>query len=195
MSPRDVLTKGASLLEPVLTPHSFSFVFREEGRGSGGVFAVGEFVRDERRLELHYRWSLGLVTYHVGAAHVSHAGYMEELGVRQFAAYPGFSDDPLDGFRHLAGDLARFAADFLIGDGAVVIRAARREQTEVDAKSRALMAGYVGDDQKREEAKQKFDARDWSGAISLLESLQYPDQMDASDQRRLEIARRRASAS
>ena len=192
MSPRETLMKGASLLEPVLGPHGFSFVFREEGRGSGGVFAVGDFVRGDRRLEIHLRHSVGLVSYHLGAAQVSHGGYMEELGVRPRAAYPGFSDDPLDGFRHLADDLERFAEDFLAGDGALVLRAAERERERNEARSRELMAGYTGDVERREQAKQKFDAGDWAGAIRLLESLRYPDQMDASDQRRLEIAKRHA---
>lgn len=55
MSPRDVPTKGALLIEPVLKPHKFSFVFRDEGRGAGGFFATGDFIRDDRRLELHFR--------------------------------------------------------------------------------------------------------------------------------------------
>lgn len=44
MNPRDLLIEGASILEPVLAPHKFRFKFREAGRGSGGVFAWGEFV-------------------------------------------------------------------------------------------------------------------------------------------------------
>jgi len=54
MSPRDTLTKGALLLEPALKPHRFSFSFREEGQGSGGHFATGDFIRGDRRLELHF---------------------------------------------------------------------------------------------------------------------------------------------
>jgi len=133
MSPRELLTRGVALLEPVLRPHGFSFVFREEGQSSGGSFAAGDFVRANRRLELHFRHSLGLVTYHVGTARVSHSGYMEELGVRQRAAYPGFSADPLDAFRDLASDLERFADSFLSDDGAVVVRAAERERMRAGA--------------------------------------------------------------
>ena len=40
---------------------------------------------------------------------------MRLLGVADQAAYPGFSDDPLDGFRHLRSDLERFAEPFLTG--------------------------------------------------------------------------------
>jgi hypothetical protein len=194
MPPRETLTKGASLLRSVLSPNGFAFAFRKEGEGAGGFFAVGEFVRGDRRLELHFRQSLGLVIYHVGTFHASHDAYMKELGVRDRAAYPGFSEDPLDGFRHLAHDLERFAEDFRVGDGVVVVRAARREHAETESRSRILMAGYVGDDRKRQEAKLKFDARDWQGAVTLLESLQYPDLMDAPDRRRLQIARQRGGA-
>ena len=133
ISPREILTQGVSLIEPVLRPHGFSYAFREEGPSSGGNFAVGDFVRGDRRLELHFRHSLGLVTYHVGTAQVSHSGYMEELGVRRQAAYPGFSKDPLDAFRDLAADLERFADSFLAGDGSVVVRAAERERTRTGA--------------------------------------------------------------
>jgi hypothetical protein len=195
MSPRDMLTKGALLLERALKPHRYSFLFREDGQGSGGHFATGDFIRGDRRLELHFRQSLGLVAYHVGDACVSHAGYMEELGVRERSAYPGFSDEPLDGFRHLADDIERFGEDFLMGDGAIVIRAAAREKALNESKSRALEAGYAGDNRVRAEAKRRFDARDWKSVVSLLDSLQYPEQMDAADRRRLEIARRRAVAS
>jgi hypothetical protein len=187
--------EGVSILEPVLTPHGFVFEFREEGRGAGGLFARGEFVSGDRRLELHFRYSLGLVTYHVGANQVSHAAYMDELGVRSQASYAGFSDAPMDGFRHLASDLERFASDFLLGDGSIAIRAAKADDSRSELENRASMAGYVGDARKREEARRRFQAQDWKGVVVLLESLQFPDQMDRSDERRLELARRRAATS
>ena len=187
--------EGVSILEPVLTPLGFVFEFREEGRGSGGFFAWGEFVSGDRRLELHFRHSLGLVTYHVGAHRVSHDAYMDELGVRRQAAYPGYSDAPLEGFQNLASDLQRFAGDFLSGDGSIVIRAAKTERSRSGSDGRALMAGYVGDVEKREEARRRFQRQDWKGVVMLLESLEFPDQMDRSDERRLELARRRVNAS
>lgn len=64
MTPREVLERGVAILDSVLAPAGFRFVLREEGRGSGGDFAWGEYVRGERRLELHYRYSLGNVVYH-----------------------------------------------------------------------------------------------------------------------------------
>jgi hypothetical protein len=40
---------------------------------------------------------------------------MRALGCRKESAYPGFSADPLDGFRRLASDLERFGDEFLKG--------------------------------------------------------------------------------
>lgn len=195
MTPREAMLQGAALLEPVLAPHGFAFVLTSEGRGSGGDFACGEFVRGDRRLELHVRQSLGMVSYHVRDASVSHQAYMNELGRRADAAYPGFSDDPLAGFRHLGSDLQRFAHDFIIGDAGVVLRAAAGQRPVDASRTKAHMAGAVGDVSARAAAKLKFDASDWQGALALLEALKYPEQMDAADRRRLEIARHRAGAS
>jgi hypothetical protein len=55
------------------------------------------------------------VTYHVGSAKLSHADYIHALKAKN--QYPGFPDDPLDGFRHLLHDLENYAADFLDGAG------------------------------------------------------------------------------
>ena len=79
------------ILEPVLSPHGFRFEFRDAGKGAGGFFAWGEFVRRDRRLELHYRLSLGLVMYHALGKKVSHEAYMRELGRWENHRYPGFS--------------------------------------------------------------------------------------------------------
>jgi hypothetical protein len=61
MTPREILLRGKEELDPLLTPQGFYFEFRSEGPSSGGPFAWGEFVRGDRRLELHFRDSLGLV--------------------------------------------------------------------------------------------------------------------------------------
>ena len=114
--PSEVLQVGREILDPVFDPHGFRFEPGEFGTGSGGPFASGSYVRAGRRLEVHVRHSLGLVTYHVGALALPHEDLMRALvppGER--AAYPGFSNDPLDGFRHLRADLDRFGQPFLAG--------------------------------------------------------------------------------
>ena len=119
---RDVLGQGAEILRPTLEPHGFAFRIERAERSSGGPFAQGAFISRQKRLELHYRWSLGLVSYHVGRRSLSHDDYMRSLRVKRDAEYPGFSDEPLDAFRHLASDLVKFCQDFVRGDGAQIRR-------------------------------------------------------------------------
>ncbi|MGA2222638.1 MAG: hypothetical protein ABSH21_12850 [Verrucomicrobiia bacterium] len=88
------------------------------GSSSGGAFAHGEFVRGDRKLELHFRWSLGLVTYHIGAQKLAHEDYMRALLGRSSAShYPGFSDDALATFEALRQDLVEHCSDFVSGTG------------------------------------------------------------------------------
>lgn len=115
----EALTAGVQLLTPLMESHGFEFVPLASGKSSGGWSASGEFRRERggqlRRLELHFRHSLGLVTYHVDGTKLSHSDYMHALKAKN--QYPGFSDDPLDGFRHLLHDLEQYAGDFLDGPG------------------------------------------------------------------------------
>ena len=114
--PTDVLRAGCEILDVVLVPHGFQFALRDAAQSSGGHFAWGDYVRGDRRLELHFRWSLGLVMYHLGDAQVSHVGYVRTVhGVAGGNAYPGFSDDALDGFRHLRHELETYGHTFLRG--------------------------------------------------------------------------------
>jgi hypothetical protein len=109
-----VLEAGAAVLSPVLSPAGFTFELTHQGTSSGDYFATGRFTRGAQYLELHVRHSLGLVTYGWDEAAISHADYLRGLGVT--GAYPGYSDDPADGFRHLAQDLAGPLSGFRDGD-------------------------------------------------------------------------------
>lgn len=114
---QDLLETGRTLVAPALEPHGFTWAPRESGTGSGGSFASGSFVREDRSLELHYRASLGLVTYRLGWFSMTHDDYMRHSGHRASARYPGFPSDPLAAFQDLAYDLAHFAKDFTSGPG------------------------------------------------------------------------------
>lgn len=134
-NPKKILEDGRSFLDPVLAGHGYSWSPGKPGIGSGGRFAFGEYVRGNRRLEIHFRYTLGLVSYHVGSEKVDHQSYMRALlGPGGDNLYPGISIDPLDGFRHLAHDLNRFCITFLEGSdaefGAIVRKAAEESQLQ-----------------------------------------------------------------
>src|SRR6266851_3186058 len=115
--PSDILREGLTVLDPMLRAHSFSFAEGQAGPSSGGPFASGVYVNGHRRLEIHFRHSLGLVTYHFDGRSVDHECYMRAvLGDAGGNRYPGFSEDPLSAFKNLAYDLESFAAGFLNGD-------------------------------------------------------------------------------
>ena len=192
IDPRAILREGCKILDPVMKRHGFTFVEGQAGQGSGGYFATGNYVRDDRQLELHFRYSLGLVAYHLGSQKVSHESYMREvLGSAGGNLYPGFSDDPLDGFRHLAHDLDRFASDFLSGGGELLVTAATKEKEEERVKGEISMAHSVGDTRKREEARKLFRECDYRGVIELLESLSYPELTTKSEKKILEVSKRK----
>ena len=60
VDPKEALFEGVKIIGPLLASKGFTFHFRDEGSGSGGKFVWGEFARKDRRLELHFRHSLGL---------------------------------------------------------------------------------------------------------------------------------------
>ena len=122
-----ILNEGVTVLNAVLAPHGFRAGVPTTGRSSGGSHASCQFVRGNRTLRLHFRYSLGLVEYDVGGVALSHEDYMwSVLGKRGGTNYPGFSDVPLDGFRNLCADLAAYGDDFLSGsDDAFVAHAER----------------------------------------------------------------------
>jgi hypothetical protein len=120
MTARDVtaiLDAGVQIIGGVITPYGFVWMPGPAHRGHPGDSAAGSFKRGDRRLELHYRSSLGLVSYHLGDLILSHDSYMRHSGHKADAHYPGFSSDPLDAFRDLAYDLGHFCLDFLDGSG------------------------------------------------------------------------------
>jgi hypothetical protein len=192
MNPRTILEQGTAILDPVLVPRGFRFELRGEDVGSGGAFAWGEYVRGERRLELHFQYSLGMVTYHIDELALGHEPYMAALGAITQAKYPGFSDDPLAAFRDLLHDVAQLAAgDFLDGSGDVFRHAAKIVAEGAPQRQREHMAWATGDVAKRELARQRFHSGDYAAARALLEDLEYPDLVTRTEQEMLRLARAR----
>jgi hypothetical protein len=120
-----ILDAGAKILGVVIEPYGFVWALGRAHAGHPGNATRGAFVKDDRQLELGFRWSLGPVTYRVGNASVSHEVLMRFAGHYADAQYPGYSKDPLDAFRHLAVDLEKYGGDFMFGDGATIIAASR----------------------------------------------------------------------
>jgi len=192
-SPKDALLEGAKILGQMLRPTGFEFHFRGEGRGSGGSFAWGEFVRGDRRLELHFRRNLGLVSYHVGNLCATHESYMRQLGVWKERRYPGFSEEPTDAFRGLAHDLG-LAEDFLTGTAANLKQAAAKEKVSVDNQNADVRAHSVGDTRKLDQMRNSFREKRYGEVVKLARGLKYPNQMTQSERKMVEIARKRTSA-
>jgi hypothetical protein len=82
-SAQATLEVGVAILREVMDSHSFIWMMKTAGEGSGGAFASGEFQRRSlinseppRSLELHLRYSLGMVMYRIGPLSLSHVDYM-----------------------------------------------------------------------------------------------------------------------
>lgn len=105
MEPTEFLERGHEILGPIMEANGFVFERGRAGTGSGGMFARGAYVRGEHRLDFSVRRALGEVVYSVGDTAIAHEELMRVIAGPRRAQYPGFSDDPLDGFRHLRDDL------------------------------------------------------------------------------------------
>jgi hypothetical protein len=116
VDPQTRLIEGSIVLEPLMSKYGFRFELKLTGKGSGGKFAVGEFRRDNRRVELHYRWGLGIVLYAIGPVELGHLNYMRRLGVYEKCRFASTQlDGTLDGFERLRDDLESYGAEFLGG--------------------------------------------------------------------------------
>jgi hypothetical protein len=130
MTPSELLERGVAELAPVMTAAGFVFVGMDTRDDESGVpSARGEFQKGDRRLELQVRRSLNEVRYHFGEDVLTHDDLVRGAGavdrIAGEAQYPGFSEDPMAGFRHLRADIEKFGATFLKG-GAKAFRALKK---------------------------------------------------------------------
>ena len=114
MNPKEQLLEGVDILEPILAPYGFKFTSESEGPSSGGKFACGAFISGNKRLELHVRYNLGLVSYQVGNIKMQHTDFLYAQGVK--GQYPGTTSTVINAFRNLAEDLKNYGKPFLNTD-------------------------------------------------------------------------------
>ncbi len=112
----ELLELGSRIVGDVLRPHGLRFSGVREESAAGRRVAVGTYARRGREIELQVRTGVGIALYVAGDRRMLHPDYMECLGATARMRYPGLSKDPLDAFRRLRTDLARFARPFLTGD-------------------------------------------------------------------------------
>ena len=187
----EALREGAQFLRTVLGPYGFTFEIRDTGNSSGGTFACGEFVREDRHLELHFRHSLGLVQYHIADQSASHETYMRELGVWADCRYPGFSDDPMDAFRGLAHDIT-LAEDFIFGSGEVLRKAAERAARDSGASYMEFIDKAVGDERKLDRMRELFRTGNYSDVIEIASTLRYMEHVSPTVRKMIEVAKKRS---
>jgi hypothetical protein len=118
---------------------------------------------------------------------------MRELGVWTQCRYPGFSENPIGAFHDLAHDL-QFAGDFLSGRGDSLKKASAMETINASSRKAEPMAAYVGDTRKRDRLRSCFRRNLYHDVVKLARALKYPNLMTQSEQKMVEIARKRTSA-
>ena len=115
-SKSEILIEGSEILKPLMSQNGFQFSIDGDGQSSGGQFAFGTWTKKDRKLEYHFRFSLGLVEYSLGNKKTEHEFFLWALtGEKRKAKYPGSSEDPLNGFSRLLDDLNNYCSIFLNG--------------------------------------------------------------------------------
>lgn len=193
LDPKSQLESGVAILDPALLPHGFVFHFQGAGCGSGGSFACGEYVRGDRSLHLHHRRGLGIIQYNIADLSIDHAAYLKSLGVEnQSDLLSTRLESGLDRYHALRSDLENFCSDFVTGPATEWATAARVDGERRSEQNKTLTAKYVGDDRKRQQARELFQNRQYDLVVSILDGLVYPELLGQSEQRMLEIARKRS---
>ena len=121
-SPEKQLRAGAAILGELLEPAGFTFALLTVGNSSGGRFAIGEFIRGNHRLELHDRFGLGIVIYHVGVCSLPHTELMRSQGFSKQSEFPTVLDKSLLGFHAVLSDLRNYGGPFLDADASQFVQ-------------------------------------------------------------------------
>lgn len=193
-SPKEELESGVTILAPALTPHGFVFMFQDAGCGSGGNFAWGKYVRHDRSLHLHHRRGLGIIQYHIADLCIDHETYLKSLGVENQSDVLWMPlESGIDRYKGLRSDLERFCSDFLSGPAVEWTSAAIVYKQFLAARGQQRNACAVGDKHKRLKARELFREQRYADVVAILNSLHYPNLLEVSEEKMLQIARERAN--
>lgn len=107
------LLAGAAILGELLEPLGFTFVSLTVGNSSDGRFAIGEYIRESRQLELHYCFGLGIVIYNLCDCSLPHTELMRSQGFSKQAEFPTVFDNSLLGFHAVLSDLLDVGGTYL----------------------------------------------------------------------------------
>jgi len=191
LKPEQLLINGAEILSTYLSSLDFKFKLIETGHGSGGDFAHGQFFNEDRMIDLHFRWSLGLVSYKINDLILSHEDYIELVDKHGQNKYPNFSDDPLDAFRCLLFDLKELLNDFTEKNAAAFRQKAADKIKDLNKnqvlKSNADKKIYSGDQRLIDQIRTEFKKGNYSQVNKLKIRIQNPELLTATEKRLLEI--------
>ena len=191
LTPEQHLLDGVKILSTYLEPLGFHFKLTGTGQSSGGHFAFGQFVSADRQIELHFRWSLGLVTYRVGNVVLGHEDYINLLDKHGQNKYPNFSDEPNDAFKCLKFDLENLLQDFAENNAIQFRQNAPGKVIEI-AKYQAIKDNadkkiYSGDQRLIDQAKVEFKNGNYLQVDKLKRQIQHPDLLTIIEKKLFEL--------
>ena len=197
MTPEQQLYDGVKTLSPYLEPLGFKFELKGTGKGSGGHFAYGHFIKKgglfgkTKRIELHFRWSLGLVGYYLGNLALSHQDYIDLVSKQGQNKYPNFSGNPQDSFHCLLWDLQHLLNDFTENDAVIFKERAPKRIDEIKQQQEIINQAdkkkYSGDQRLIDQAKKEFRKGNYMQVDKLRQQLQYPELLSATEKKLFEL--------
>ena len=191
VTPEQHLLDGVKILSTYLEPLSFHFKFLGAGQSSGGHFAYGQFICGDREIELHFRFSLGLVTYKAGNLVLSHEHYIDLLNKHGQNKYPNFSDVKNDAFGCLKSDLENLLKDFTENNASQFRQKAHEKIKEIEKKqtikNNADKKIYSGDQRIIDLAKVEFKKGNYSQVEKLKSQIQYLELLTATEKKMFEF--------
>lgn len=197
MTPEQHLMEGVKILSPYLEPLGFRFELLGTGKSSGGALAYGHFVKSGglfdqvRKIEFHFRYSLGLVSYAVGKQALSHQDYVDLLGQHGQNKYPNFSDDPQESFHCLLWDLQHILNDFTEHKAAIFRQKVPGKLKEIAEQQEALRLQHQkkssGDQALIEQATIAFRKGDYQEVDRLKRQLMYPALLSKTERKLFEL--------